>query len=569
MVSLSLGYYHEQPEDGAFDALLLGPIGCSAGTAPPWWSLPATTPPAGRSIPRRSRRTPAARSRTTRPSCRSRAVGALNPDGTIALFSNDGPWVRFLRPGAALVSTMPTTYDALAGADERGRSTRAASGARRSTRTTSAAGFGVWSGTSFAAPVFAGEVAAALLDARYHDGDDDASDARTAVRDAARRDPGRASRHRRRRADDRVHARAASTLVARAAAGVRGATRRGDRVRLRRARRDGDPAAVAHRAAAPGSTRRPPRTSSRRCGCSLLRSADNGARPADDREVAADLDPSRGVAGSRSASAPTPAAPRRRLRRRQRGGALDIPCTERTRPEERRPRATTASDCCGTHVQALPERCRQLIGVIAFADKPDYARIAESLGMPVGSIGPTRGRCLAKLRGSARRRPRTGKDSCHDRRRLPGRRRRRSSRRGAGRWTTPTRRCSPRSPQLLRRRSTRCPRTWSSGCSSPLALDEVYAEVAEMTRDADGRARRARATRRPGTRTETLTFSAERLTAMVTRDPHRRGRLRLDGWIAPPARAGGGADAGRAAPGVQPTRAAGSSSTTCRRGSRS
>jgi RNA polymerase sigma factor (sigma-70 family) len=51
-----------------------------------------------------------------------------------------------------------------------------------------------------------------------------------------------------------------------------------------------------------------------------------------------------------------------------------------------------------THVHALPERCRQLVGVIAFSDKPDYAHLAESLGMPVGSIGPTRGRCLAKLR---------------------------------------------------------------------------------------------------------------------------------------------------------------------------
>jgi RNA polymerase sigma factor (sigma-70 family) len=50
------------------------------------------------------------------------------------------------------------------------------------------------------------------------------------------------------------------------------------------------------------------------------------------------------------------------------------------------------------HVQTLPERCRELMRVIAFADRPDYALIAESLGMPVGSIGPTRGRCLAKLR---------------------------------------------------------------------------------------------------------------------------------------------------------------------------
>jgi DNA-directed RNA polymerase specialized sigma24 family protein len=50
------------------------------------------------------------------------------------------------------------------------------------------------------------------------------------------------------------------------------------------------------------------------------------------------------------------------------------------------------------HVGALSDRCRELMRVIAFADRPDYAFIAESLGMPVGSIGPTRGRCLAKLR---------------------------------------------------------------------------------------------------------------------------------------------------------------------------
>jgi RNA polymerase sigma factor (sigma-70 family) len=46
----------------------------------------------------------------------------------------------------------------------------------------------------------------------------------------------------------------------------------------------------------------------------------------------------------------------------------------------------------------LSPRCQELLRVIAFADRPDYAAIAESLGMPVGSIGPTRGRCLQKLR---------------------------------------------------------------------------------------------------------------------------------------------------------------------------
>jgi RNA polymerase sigma factor (sigma-70 family) len=50
------------------------------------------------------------------------------------------------------------------------------------------------------------------------------------------------------------------------------------------------------------------------------------------------------------------------------------------------------------HVAALPERCRTLLRVIAFADRPDYAELAKALGMPQGSIGPTRGRCLAKLR---------------------------------------------------------------------------------------------------------------------------------------------------------------------------
>ena len=50
------------------------------------------------------------------------------------------------------------------------------------------------------------------------------------------------------------------------------------------------------------------------------------------------------------------------------------------------------------HVATLSPRCQELLRVIAFADRPDYAAIATSLGMPVGSIGPTRGRCLQKLR---------------------------------------------------------------------------------------------------------------------------------------------------------------------------
>jgi len=49
-------------------------------------------------------------------------------------------------------------------------------------------------------------------------------------------------------------------------------------------------------------------------------------------------------------------------------------------------------------VRQLTERCQRLLRVVAFEDRPDYAQLARSLAMPIGSIGPTRQRCLAKLR---------------------------------------------------------------------------------------------------------------------------------------------------------------------------
>lgn len=54
----------------------------------------------------------------------------------------------------------------------------------------------------------------------------------------------------------------------------------------------------------------------------------------------------------------------------------------------------------GRHLAALSPKCRALLRVVSRGGPPDYAALAESLGMPVGSIGPTRGRCLAKLRAA-------------------------------------------------------------------------------------------------------------------------------------------------------------------------
>ncbi len=46
----------------------------------------------------------------------------------------------------------------------------------------------------------------------------------------------------------------------------------------------------------------------------------------------------------------------------------------------------------------LPERCRQLLRILMASPAPSYAEVAAALDMPVGSIGPTRARCLQRLR---------------------------------------------------------------------------------------------------------------------------------------------------------------------------
>jgi RNA polymerase sigma factor (sigma-70 family) len=50
-------------------------------------------------------------------------------------------------------------------------------------------------------------------------------------------------------------------------------------------------------------------------------------------------------------------------------------------------------------VEALPERCRSLLTLLFYEnDELSYADIARRMKMPVPSVGPTRARCLEKLR---------------------------------------------------------------------------------------------------------------------------------------------------------------------------
>lgn len=46
----------------------------------------------------------------------------------------------------------------------------------------------------------------------------------------------------------------------------------------------------------------------------------------------------------------------------------------------------------------LPTKCQELLRLTVLAGRVEYSAVAETLRMPRGSIGPTRGRCLGRLR---------------------------------------------------------------------------------------------------------------------------------------------------------------------------
>jgi subtilisin family serine protease len=103
------------------------------------------------------------------------SVGALDPDGKRAPFSNFGPWVRCWAAGAALISTMPisggATGHAAGGDTGRGDGRKVLVAAQSEPPRDQLlhgpdeydSGFALWSGTSFAAPLVAAELAGALI----------------------------------------------------------------------------------------------------------------------------------------------------------------------------------------------------------------------------------------------------------------------------------------------------------------------------------------------------------------------------------------------------------------------
>jgi subtilisin family serine protease len=179
VISLSLGYYHEMPDDPSFDPKLFRPLQelaamgvavvASAGnesTFRPMYPA-AFTPHDGGLIDKPD------------PNCVPLiSVGALNPDGTVAMFSNAGKWITCYRAGAGVVSTFPQNFD---GARESSQRLQIDDRVRATIDPDDfSCGFGTWSGTSFAAPILAGELAQALIDECH--GDMESTDQETCVR---------------------------------------------------------------------------------------------------------------------------------------------------------------------------------------------------------------------------------------------------------------------------------------------------------------------------------------------------------------------------------------------------
>ena len=99
-------------------------------------------------------------------------------------------------------------------------------------------------------------------------------------------------------------------------------------------------------------------------------------------------------------------AARPQARRPDRGRGPQ-PAVRRARRRGRdRAAPPSAAPRCGSALGALPARQRTLLRLLHSERAPSYEAIGSALGMPVGSIGPTRGRALERLRKEIHHAPR-------------------------------------------------------------------------------------------------------------------------------------------------------------------
>jgi RNA polymerase sigma factor (sigma-70 family) len=79
---------------------------------------------------------------------------------------------------------------------------------------------------------------------------------------------------------------------------------------------------------------------------------------------------------------------------------FDLPADEETTQVDRWLIAHERDSALRTAFAELGERCQRLLALLMRDPPPPYASISADLSIPVGSIGPSRARCLDQLRGS-------------------------------------------------------------------------------------------------------------------------------------------------------------------------
>jgi Subtilase family len=159
VVSLSLGYFSETASDQAYTFALWQVI-------EPLLEMGVVVTAAAGNYSTSRRFYPAAFADLAVPadSAPVISVTALNPDGSQALFSDGGHWIRAWAPGAALLSTFPVDING-------SRDPEVSLPARAALDPDNfRSGFALWSGTSFAAPYLAAQLAKSLLREAAADG---------------------------------------------------------------------------------------------------------------------------------------------------------------------------------------------------------------------------------------------------------------------------------------------------------------------------------------------------------------------------------------------------------------
>jgi hypothetical protein len=161
VISLSLGYFSENHEDATYSAKLRPVISDLTGQGVAVIAAAGNFASTRRYYPAAwAAQAPVANHAPVL------SVGALNPNGSEASFSNGGPWVRVWANGAAVISTFPTVING--GLMPGSRMTMPAPGAGPGPRREPLDpdnyhdGFAKWSGTSFAAPELAARIAAQM-----------------------------------------------------------------------------------------------------------------------------------------------------------------------------------------------------------------------------------------------------------------------------------------------------------------------------------------------------------------------------------------------------------------------